>query len=55
MKRKSQSNTKGKEKLDNLAQAKPSVAKDEPKPVEQKKRIGRGEFKGKCYKYGVEG
>ena len=50
LKRKIQSNTKGKEKLD-----KPSAAKDEPKHVEQKKRIGRGEFKGKCYKFCVEG
>ena len=46
LKRESQSNTKGKEKLDNLAQAKLSVEKDEPKPVEQKRRLGRGEFKG---------
>ena len=55
LKRKSQSNTKGKEKLDNSAQAKPSAAEDEPKPIEQKKRTSRGEFKGKCYKCGAEG
>ena len=50
LKRKIQVNTKGKEKLHNSVQAKLSVAKDELKPIEQKKTIGRGDFKGKCYK-----
>ena len=55
LKRKGQVNTKGKEKLDNLAQAKLSLVEDEPKPIKQKKRTNRGEFKGKCYKCGTEG
>ena len=52
LKRKSQVNTKGKEKLDNSAQAKPSVVEDEPRSVEQKRRTSRGEFKGTCYTEG---
>ena len=55
LKRKIQTNSKGKGKLDNLAQAKPSVAEDEPKPVEKKRRTRKGEFKTKCYKCGGEG
>ena len=55
LKRKNQKNTKGKEKLDCLTQDKPSVAEDEPKSIEQKRRMSRDEFKGKTYKYGGEG
>ena len=49
LKRKSQVNSKEKEKSDNSEKSKPSAIEDEPKLVEQKRRIGRGEFKGTCY------
>ena len=52
LKRKGQVDSKGNQKLDNLTQAKLSVAKDEPKHVEQKRRTRRGEFGGKFYKCG---
>lgn len=54
LKRKSQGNDRGKEKLDSLAQAKPS-AKSEPKPTDQKRRAGSGEFKGNFFRCGKEG
>lgn len=54
LKRKSQGNSRGKEKQDSLAQAKPKVD-DEPKPVDQKRRIGGGGFKGNCFRCGKEG
>ena len=44
LKRKGYVNSKAEQKLDNLAQAKSSIVEDEPKPIEQKKRIGRGDF-----------
>ena len=31
------------------------IAEDEPKPIDQKRRIGRGEFKGTCSKCHEEG
>ena len=40
LKRKSQTNYKVKEKMDNSRQAKTCVTKDEPKPIEKKRRIG---------------
>ena len=55
LKRKGQVNYKGKEKLDNLAQAKLSAIEDEPKPVEYRTRTCRGEFNGKYYRCGEEG
>ena len=54
LKRKSQGNSKGKEKQDSSTKAKPS-AKDEPKSIDQKRRIGRGEFTGTCYRGGEVG
>ena len=49
MKRKRQDNSRGEVKQDSLEKVKPSD-EDEPKHVDQKRRIGRGEFKGTCYK-----
>lgn len=54
LKRKSQGNSRGKEKQDSSMKAK-SSDEDEPKPIDQKRRIGRGQFKGTCYKYGEVG
>ena len=54
LKRKSQGNARGKEKQDRSTQANPSV-EGEQEPVEQKRRIGRGEFRGNCFKCGKEG
>ena len=54
LKRKGQGNGRWKEKQDILTQAKPS-AKGEPKPVDQKRRIARGEFRGNYFRCGKEG
>ena len=54
MKRKIQGNSKGKEKQDSSTKAKLSV-EDEPKAIDHKRRIGRGEFKGISYKCGEVG
>ena len=54
LKRKSQGNSRGKEKHDSSAKAKPS-AEGEPKPVDQKRRTCRGEFRDNCFRCGKEG
>ena len=54
LKRKNQGSSQGKEKYDNLVQAKPK-AEHESKPTEQRRRIGGGVFKGNCFQCGQEG
>ena len=49
LKMKNQGSSRGKEKHDSLVQAKPK-AEGEPKPTEQRRRIGGGVFKGNCFK-----
>ena len=53
LKRKNQGGSQGKEKQDYSTRAK--SAEDEPKPIDQRKRIGQGEFKGTCFKFNEEG
>ena len=54
LKRKNQGSSQGKEKQDYSTKAKLS-AEDEPKPVGQKRRIGRCDFKGTCFRCYEEG
>ena len=54
LKRKNQGSSRGKEKQNSSAQAKPK-AEGEPKLVKQKRRIGGGGFRGNCFKCGQEG
>ena len=54
MKKKNQGSSWGKEKKDYSTKAKPSV-EDEPKHVDKKRRIGRSEFKGTCFRCHEEG
>ena len=54
LKRKIQGNARGKEKQDSSKKAKLS-AEGEPKPIDQKRRIGGGVFRGNCFKCGQEG
>ena len=49
LKGKHQGNPWGKEKQDSSTQAKPSV-QSEPKPIDQKRRIGGGMFSGNYFK-----
>ena len=54
LKRKNQGSSRGKGKQDSSTQAKPK-AEGEPKPIEQKRSIGGGGFRGNCFKCGQEG
>ena len=52
-KRKNQGSSQGKEKYD--YSIKDKSTKDEPKPIDQRQRMGQGEFKGTCFKCHEEG
>ena len=53
LKRRHQGNSRGKEKKEHSMKAKQIVV-EEPKLFEHKKIIGRGEFKGTCFRCGEE-
>ena len=54
LKRRHQGTPQGKEKHDHLVKNK-QIATDEPKPIEQRRRIGGDVFRGNCFRCGQEG